>query len=84
MIIVRSFIVLLCTVVTTSIPDFLQFLDIFAAFGAAMVSFILPPFFYMKAFEKKIKRNEKIGCYLLVLFGIFGACYSIGNSLVEF
>lgn len=84
MLICRSIIVALCTVISTTIPDFLQFLDVAGAIGSASVCFIMPPIMYMVAFPKKVPKAQKVGLYAMILFGIFGGSYSVVRSLIAF
>jgi hypothetical protein len=39
---------------------------------------------YLKTFDRRLQPKVRWGCYLLIVFGIFGAAYSVGNSLFEF
>ena len=73
------------TIAAIVIPRFVDFLNISGSLSASILAFIFPPIYYIQA---KGIRNLPIHIVMfniaLVLFGIFGAIFSIVNSIEKF
>lgn len=77
----RALIIILTTFLCMGVKTFTDFINISGALGAATVSFILPQLFYMREFKNDLALKHRVGCWLILIFGIVGSSYSIYFSV---
>ena len=77
----RTAIIILTTLICMAVKTFTDFINIAGAIGSATVSFILPQLFYLREFSSEISKKVKIGCYMIIIFGVAGSAYSIQYSI---
>ncbi|CDW86143.1 UNKNOWN [Stylonychia lemnae] len=73
----RSLIIVTVTGICFIVPNFTDFLNISGSVGATFSSFIIPQLLYMKVFKDRMNIYQKIGCLMLIAFGIFGSACSL-------
>jgi len=80
----RSFSVLFLLFIAETIPSFGSILDLVGASTVTLLTFVFPPFFYMRLADASIGRKEwvqrklplweRIYCWALIVLGIAGGC----------
>ena len=81
----RTLVIVLVTVVSTYIPNFVTVLNLSGSIGSSMVAFIMPPIYYIQFFG--VKKLGKLVVALnicICIFGISGGIYSIYISILAF
>jgi hypothetical protein len=80
----RIVVVILLSVFTSIIPNFIAFLNIVGALGTSVLGFIFPPIYLIQFYGRK---NIPVYVFLfnifLICFGVFGGAYSIFNSIKD-
>lgn len=77
----RIIVIILVTVVSSSIPNFIAFLNLAGSIGSSVLAFILPPIYYIQI-NGGFKKENKLPFYVfainvfICLFGIGGGAYS--------
>ncbi|CDW90188.1 UNKNOWN [Stylonychia lemnae] len=74
---IRSLIIVAVTGVCFIVPNFSDFLNISGSLGATFSSFIIPQLLYMKVFKDRLTIYQKIGCFMLIAFGVFASACSL-------
>ncbi len=77
----RALIIIMTTIVCMVVKTFTDFINIAGALGSVTVAFILPQMFYFRTYGAEISLWTRIGCYLIAIFGVCGATYSIYFSI---
>ena len=79
---IRAGIVMLSVSLGIGIPDFDLFLGLIGGFGSAQLMFIIPPIAYYAAFKDELSTMKKVGCMILLVFGIVTVCVTTTSTLV--
>ena len=80
----RILLIVIVTLAAIVIPRFVDFLNIMGSLGAAALAFILPPMYYLKCFGmKNLPKHLVVFNIFLIAFGVFGAIYSLVNSIMN-
>ena len=81
----RVGVIIIVTVASIVIPNFVDFLNISGSLGAASLGFILPSFYYIKAKGglRNLPRMSAVFNCFLMCFGVFGAIYSLYTSITN-
>ena len=79
----RVLVILVVTFAAIIIPRFVDFLNISGSLGAAALGFILPPIYDIKCSGglKNLSKPRAAFNVFLIVFGTFGAIYSLYNSI---
>ncbi len=83
MLALRAAIVCGSVAVGIAIPYFELFLSLIGGLGSAQLMFILPPITYFFAFRSHMSMRAKIGCGLLLLFGVATLIVTTVFTLIE-
>jgi proton-coupled amino acid transporter len=79
----RALIVLLSVAVGIAIPDFSLFLSLIGGLGSAQLMFIIPPITYFVAFREELPTWKKVGCCVLLAFGIATLILTTTFTLID-
>lgn len=79
----RALIVCGSVAVGIAIPYFELFLSLIGGLGSAQLMFILPPITYYVAFRSSMSLRAKIGCALLLAFGVATLVVTTVFTLIE-
>lgn len=78
----RIAIIVLITLIAIMIPRFVDFLNITGSLGASVLGFVFPSLYYFKCYGiKNLSKGLVVFNIFLITFGVFGAIYSIQNSI---
>lgn len=80
---IRGVTITVTTLLCMLVPTFTDFINIAGSVGSMTVVFILPQIFFMNVYGQKMSALEKVGCWAIGLFGLFGGSYSIYFSIVK-
>ena len=73
----------LVTGISLLIPNFTDFLNIAGSLGSAMIAFVLPPLLYLIEFKGKLSIVTIVLNWLIIVFGVLGAIYSVYFSVYK-
>ncbi|CDW85168.1 UNKNOWN [Stylonychia lemnae] len=76
----RALIIITVTGICLIVPNFTDFLNISGSVGATFSCFIIPQLLYMKVFKGSITKYQRVGCWMLIVFGIFGSIFSLSYT----
>ena len=76
-------IIIVVTLASIVIPNFVDFLNISGSLGAASLGFILPSYYFIKSNDGIGNLNKQTAAFhvFLMCFGVFGAVYSLYTSI---
>ena len=81
----RVLVIIIVTLASMYIPNFVDFLNISGGVAAASLGFILPSLFfiYAKGGIRNLSESSAVFNVFLICFGIFGGIYSLYNSITN-
>merc|ERR1712079_473177 len=89
----RTFSVLCLLFIAESVPSFGSILDLVGASTVTLLTFVFPPFFYMRLADASLTRKdwvqrrlptwERVYCWLLIVIGFAGGCLATVQALLN-
>jgi len=89
----RTLVILFLLFIAESLPDFGSILDLVGGATVTPLTFIFPPFFYMRLIDmsthekawtqRKISRLERFYCWFVIIVGLVGGVTSTYNAIVN-
>lgn len=89
----RTFSTFVLLFIAESVPSFGSILDLVGASTVTLLTFVFPPFFYMKLADASLTRKdwvpriipkwERVYCWLLIVLGIAGGCLATVQALLN-
>jgi len=87
----RSFSVLSLLFIAESVPSFGAILDLVGASTVTLLTFVFPPYFYIKLVDasnqnkdwpqRTLAKWERVYCSILIIIGIAGGCIATGIAI---